>query len=487
MSVWLAAAVFLGQEVYMTEEEALRIVLPGAEGVIDAAITLDDETLRAVEHRLCRKVERTYLFYLGLRRDEVVGYAVVTEEVGKFLPIRFMVGVDPQGAVGDVAVLIHREAIGGDCRRRRYLDQFHGKTLNDPVRRNRDLLHVAGATMSCDGIARGVRKVLAVVQEFCINRPANVQTLRVQDRPLRVHERYLMGSLCKISAYGETPIVDEAIQAAFEEIKWIDARISHYREDSELSAINRRAARESVDVSAEVADFVRLCLGYSEKTQGAFDATVGPAVRAWGFFDGKHRVPTAKELEELKRMVSYKHVQVEGNAVRFAVEGVSLDPGAIGKGYAVDKAVEVLKKKGITAAMVDFGSTLYAMGAPPGQDAWSVGLRDPRKPDQLVGFMRFKDLALSISGSYEKFFERDGRRFTHILDPRTAAPVEGMLSTSVLCGSGAEADVLSTALFVLGPKKGIDLAKERGVEALFVPEDGSFVATKNWAQYFHEE
>jgi thiamine biosynthesis lipoprotein len=338
-----------------------------------------------------------------------------------------------------------------------------------------------------DGVARGVRKVLAVVTEVCLNRPEWVRSVLQQETDPIVQQRYLMGSLCSITAFGEPVRTKAALTAAFEEIRRIDGLISHYQEGSELSRVNRSAGREAVAVSSETAGFVKLCLDYSEATSGAFDVTVGPAVRAWGFFDGKFRVPSESELDRLRGLISSRSVEISEGRVRLSREGMLLDPGGIGKGYAVDRAARVLKAAGVTSALVDFGSSLIAIGAPPEEAGWKIGVRDPRRQDGVLGQVHLKDRAISTSGSYEKFFENGGRRYTHILDPRTARPVEGMLSTTVICDAGVESDVLSTALFVLGPEKGRDLAVRRGVDALLILEKGEEVSAGRWKDLFHRE
>jgi thiamine biosynthesis lipoprotein len=265
-----------------------------------------------------------------------------------------------------------------------------------------------------------------------------------------------MGTTFIVVAYGADAGHLAAIaNEVFNEFDAIDAQMSHYRPESELSAINRHAAVRGVIVEPGLFRLLRESLRYSQETEGAFDITVGPLMKAWGFFRGQGRGPSDRELAEARLHVGFRHVRLdeESRTIRFAVEGLGLDLGGIGKGYAVDRAVEILKSYGVENAMVSSGtSSLYALGAPPGERAWRVSLRDPFDSEKVADVVWLRDFALSMSGSYEKFFTLEGRTYSHIFDPRTGRPVEGMLATTVLAPRATEADALSTAFYVLGPE-----------------------------------
>jgi thiamine biosynthesis lipoprotein len=192
---------------------------------------------------------------------------------------------------------------------------------------------------------------------------------------------------------------------------------------------------------------------YSEETAGAFDITVGPLMKAWGFFRGQGRVPSRAELAEVLKRVSYRHLKLDQaqHQIQFDAEGIGLDLGGIAKGYAVDQAVEILRANGVSSALVSSGtSSLYALGAPPGERGWKVTVRDPYDAARAGDVVYLKDYSLSASGNYEKFFKLGGKTYCHIMDPRTGRPVENMLSTVVLAPRATESDALSTAFFVLG-------------------------------------
>jgi thiamine biosynthesis lipoprotein len=260
-----------------------------------------------------------------------------------------------------------------------------------------------------------------------------------------------------IVAYGRDPqALARDMEAAFDEVDRIDRLMSHYKADSPLSRLNREAAERPVAVDPELFDFIAECLRYSRESDGAFDVTVGPLMKAWGFFRGGGRVPTDVELLEVRDRVGYRHVQLDAAArtVRFDRPGVELDMGGIGKGYAVDRAVDLLRRNGIEAALVSAGgSTLFALGAPPGLEGWDVGIQDPRDARTIALKLRLRDRALSVSGSAEKWFESGGTRYSHIMDPRTARPVPNVLSVAVLTGSGTAGDALDNAFFVEGVER----------------------------------
>ena len=384
-------------------------------------------------------------------------------------------GVTPGGKVADVAVMTYREEIGSEVRERRYLDQFPGRGTDARIQctgARRDLNYISGATMSCEAVALGTRMVLHVVDEALIRHP-EVARERLQEEPVK-QSRMRMGAMLRIAAYGEG--AKEAIEAAFEEVARIEKIITNYDPESELSRLNAAAGEGPQEVSADLMAFLKAMRHWTDATEGAFDPTVEPVVRAWGFFDGKHRVPTDEELEALRTLVG----RDRWRPAELKVAGAALDPGAIGKGYAVDRAVDLLKSRGIASALVDFGSTQYAIGAPPGKEGWTIGVRDPLKEDGVVATVTLKDAAFSTSGGYERYFEADGKRYSHILDPRTLRPAEGTASASVRCAGATAADALSTALYVLGPEAGRAMAEKLKVEALLIDAEGRQTKTAGW-------
>ena len=283
-----------------------------------------------------------------------------------------------------------------------------------------------------------------------------VMPLRAEELSARYEASHnAMGTVFAVVAYGrDARYLAEVANQAFEEIDRLDAQMSNYRPESELEGINRRAAREAVVVEPSLFQLIRDSLRYSEETAGAFDITVGPLMKAWGFFRGQGRVPSRSELSEVLKRVGYRHVKLDPatRMLRFDAEGVELDLGGIAKGYAVDQVVEILRANGVTSALVSSGtSSLYALGAPPEERGWKVTLRDPYAAEKVGDVVYLKNYSLSASGNYEKFFKLGGRTYCHILDPRDGRPVENMLATTVLAPHAVQSDALSTAFFALGP------------------------------------
>lgn len=269
--------------------------------------------------------------------------------------------------------------------------------------------------------------------------------------------RRLMWTKFEIVAYGPNRArLAEAAAAAFEEIDRLDRQMSNYSQTSELTYINRNAAKGEVVVEPELFDLLKLSLDYSRATGGAFDITVGPLMKAWGFFKGQGRLPELDELKSVRDRIGPQHVIVDDQkrSIRFDREGLELDLGGIAKGYAVDKAAQVLRDSGVTSALITSGtSTLYAIGTPPNQAAWRVDVRDPVNPSAKVTSIELKDNAVSTSGCYEKNFTAGGKTHCHIMDPRTGYPIAEMLSATVVTQRGVDADALSTAVMVMGVER----------------------------------
>ncbi|HEY7510271.1 MAG TPA: FAD:protein FMN transferase [Vicinamibacteria bacterium] len=285
-----------------------------------------------------------------------------------------------------------------------------------------------------------------------------------------------MGSAFSIVAYGaDAGALSEAVEAALDEVDRIDRLMSHYRPESPLSRLNREAAQGPVRVEPELFTFLAECLRYSRESEGAFDVTVGPLMKAWGFFRGEGRLPRDEEVAEVRARVGYRHVVLDAarGTVRFDRPGVELDLGGIGKGYAVDRAAAVLRARGVAAALVSAGgSTTYGLGAPPGERGWAVSVADPAHTSRTALTLVLRDRALSVSGSYEKSFEVGGVRYSHIMDPRSGRPVQGMLSVAVLAPTGTEGDALDNVLFVEGVARGrATVARHPGTSAYFFLEE----------------
>ncbi len=262
-----------------------------------------------------------------------------------------------------------------------------------------------------------------------------------------------MGCTFGVAVYGsDRDALARDVELAFDQARAIDGWFSNYRDDSELSRVNRSAAAAPVAVSDALFELLVKADQSSRTSGGAFDMTVGPLVRAWGFYDGGGKLPDAAELAHARQTSGYRLVELDParKTVHFARPGVELDPGGIGKGYAVDRMVATLRAAGIRSALVNAcHSSLYALGAPPDSPrGWQVEIDSPQGGPSAEIFLN--DRSLSTSGSQEKFFEANGHRYSHILDPRTGRPAEGVLAVSVLAPTTLESEIWSTTIFVNG-------------------------------------
>ena len=285
-----------------------------------------------------------------------------------------------------------------------------------------------------------------------------------------------MGTEFTVAAYGrDSKFLAETAEQVFEEIDRIDEQMSNYKPESELSQINREAASHPVLVDPSLFALIQRSLDFSRETHGAFDITVGPLMKAWGFFRGQGRVPGAAELHEVLKHVGYQHVKLDPaqRTVSFDVPGVELDLGGIAKGYAVERAVEILREDGVTSALVTGGdSSIYALGAPPGEQGWRITLRDPYDATKPADTIYLKNFAMSTSGNYNKFFKLGGKMYSHIMNPHTGMPVEQMLSTTVFVAGPTDSDALSK-LYVLGVDGSRKyLAQHANIQALFFVPTG---------------
>ena len=287
-------------------------------------------------------------------------------------------------------------------------------------------------------------------------------------------------------------IADEA----FAVVDDLENKISVWRLDSQVAYINKHAAREPTKAAPDVIDLILYCRKVYSQTDGAFDVTVGPLVKLWGFYRSQDEsspqgpFPSDEALAETCAKVGMDKVAVDldKGAVSFARDGMLLDFGGIGKGLALDRAAEVLKRHGVTTAALSAGtSSIVVLGTPPAAAGWRVRVRDPYDDRASLDEVILRDEALSTSGSYEKFFELGGKKYGHIFDPRTGRPVEGMLSVTVIGRSGMETDALSTAFFVMGAEKTRAYCKTHpGLRVTLVPagEKGNLhpVRVGDWDQ-----
>jgi thiamine biosynthesis lipoprotein len=291
-----------------------------------------------------------------------------------------------------------------------------------------------------------------------------------------------MGTYMAITVYAaDRASGARAIRAAFDRVEEVEAATSTYRKASDISKLNRAAGGPAMAVSPHLWAVVRRALEIAEETGGAFDPTVGPLVALWRRTWRRGKAASEAEVEATRALIGYRAVECAPDTprVRLLKPGMELNLSGIAKGYAVAQALEVLQAHGIAAALVDAGGDICGVGAPPKRDGWLIGVRDPaRRGEILPTPLLLRDRAVATSGDYEQFGVVEGRRLSHILDPRTGRPVEGMASVTVVAPDPTTADAYATAASVLGVQEAIAFAEKRpGIEMMIFYRDGDRTAT----------
>lgn len=289
--------------------------------------------------------------------------------------------------------------------------------------------------------------------------------------------RAAMGSHFEIRIGAKTPSGADLADRALDLIETLEAQLTVYRDDSEVSLLNATAHFEPVAVEAGLFDLLDRAVKLSAATGGAYDVTTGALSEAWGFFRGPRRVPDPDTLADARERTGYYHLQLDpqNKTVSFDRPGIVINLGSIGKGYAIDRAIGLIRDHWWpTTALIHGGrSSLYALGTPPGRfgGRWQVALRNPFDPDKPLGILHLRNRGMGTSGSSFQHFVADGHVFGHILDPRTGAPAPGPASVTVLAPTAAEADALSTAFYLLGPDAAETLVtRNPELSAIFVEE-----------------
>lgn len=297
-----------------------------------------------------------------------------------------------------------------------------------------------------------------------------------------------MGTLVTVTAVASDKNVgDRAVQAAFDEIKRLEQLLSTWRSDSELSQVNAQAGHRPVQVSPDTFQLVLRALDIAALTHGGFNIALGPAIETWSVTE-EQRIPGDKELRRLKPFVDWTRIQVdrERRTIYLPHKGMRIDVGGIGKGYAADRAVEEMKQVGARGGVVALSGDIKTFGVLPDQTGFPVGIRHPREEDALIAVIDLTDEAISTAGDYERFFERDGVRYHHILDPQTLQPARACQSVTVIAKEGVAADGLDTGVFVLGPERGMALVERLpDVEAIIIDGEGRMTVSSGLRHRLH--
>lgn len=313
-----------------------------------------------------------------------------------------------------------------------------------------------------------------------------------QKEQMYKESRILMDTFCSITVVTTSEEkARKAIEAGFHEIQKLETLLNYFSPESELSAINAAAGINAVKVSNETLEIVKKAMDIAAYSEGAFDPTVAPVIRLWKFSKDPSDsvIPAADAVERAVKLAGFRKVAIENSAseIYLKEKGMEMDLGGIAKGYAADKAAEVIKSLGIESALIAIAGDIRGFGSNASGQPWKVGIQNPRpesaseRPwEDIFATVRLKDSAISTSGDYQRFFILEGKRYHHILDPHTGYPAaSGLISSTVIAPEGYLTDGLSTAVFILGAEKGIQLLDSKGLGGVLVDKGKRVYITKN--------
>lgn len=296
---------------------------------------------------------------------------------------------------------------------------------------------------------------------------------------IQFESREAMGTIITIEVVGVSS--SKALDSAFEEIERIEDLMNIYNQDSEISRINKYGQLDGV--SPDLVYVINRSIYYGEITGGAFDITILPIRMLWKNKINSGEYPTGDEINSTLLLVNYSNISVINDSISLKLEDMVIDLGGIAKGYGVDQAVTVLKKEGIESGYVNAGGDGMYFGTKPDGLPWRVGLRNPDNKTEAITVIEISDMAVTTSGNYERFFN-ESARLSHICDPRTGMSSQSLISATVIASSAMEADVLATAVFVLGPVEGMELIeKTENTEALLITPERQIIKSSGFDSY----
>ncbi len=301
---------------------------------------------------------------------------------------------------------------------------------------------------------------------------------------------YMLGTICSITVFDGNK--DQAISAAFKRIKDIENKMSVNKEGTELDAIGDKAGKDYVKVSDDTLYVLQKGKYYSEQSGGVFDITVGPLVKLWGIGTDKAKVPSLEEINEKKALINYRNLIIDekDKKVMLNKAGMSLDLGGIAKGYAADEAARILKENDVKHAIVNLGGNILAINDNPEGRPWGIGIQNPFEPrggtENALGVVNVSNKTVVTSGIYERFVEKDGKKYHHILNPFTGYPMDNSLaSVTIVTDVSIDADAATKNIFFKGIEKGPEYIKTlKGVEAIFVTKNKEVYVTDGLKENF---
>lgn len=295
-------------------------------------------------------------------------------------------------------------------------------------------------------------------------------------------ERFLFGTLIKVVVYDENEkAAKEALEKAFEEIKRIDNAYNSKDANSQIFVLNNSENKE-ITVDDEGRYLFEKVAYIHNLSKGKYDITISPLMNVWGFGElEKATIPTEKEINEALTKVDFSKVQIDGNKIKIADSAIEVDTGSFLKGYAIQKAKELLEKNEIKRAFITAVSSIDTIGTKPGNNPWKIGLQNPENPQEMLGVIELNSQSMGVSGDYQTYVEIDGKKYHHILDKETGYPVADKKMVAVICNDSFMADMYSTAFYSMETEEVIKYAESReGLEVLIVDSDGNIIKSSEF-------
>jgi Membrane-associated lipoprotein involved in thiamine biosynthesis len=291
---------------------------------------------------------------------------------------------------------------------------------------------------------------------------------------------YIMGTIAQLKVFGEN--AESVVDLAIDRLNEIDDKLSVFKKYSEISRVNANAGGVPLKVSGDTFFLLDKSLKYSELLNGTFDPTIRSLVDLWAIGSNGRNIPDEKDIQEKLKLVNYKDIILDysGQSVLLKHKCQSVDLGSIAKGYASDEVRDIFIRNNIKSALIDLGGNIYVLGNKVDGALWNVGIQDPLKQrGEFVGVLSLRNKSIVTSGNYEKYFEREGKRYHHIIDPRNGYPSENnLMSATIISDDSLDGDGLSTGVYILGIEKTMELIKTlKGIDAIFITNDKKVYAT----------
>lgn len=494
-------------QVIMDEDEAITSIFEGCDEVLVERLALTPDKKELLENRLRARIDEVFFdVFTGKKRGSINKYAIITDEMGCFHPITFIMSMKPDGKIEQVSVLIYRESRGKGIIKRRFLHQYKGKSLKSPIRINKDIINITGATTSVRGVNRGVRKMRAVMDEFYLHRnretgPVPYNRIGSQAKEEEAQQIFSqaypsMDDIVEILITGTTENnASLAFKKAFKEIDRLNKILNSDLKSSKISKINNKAWKKPITCDEELFKIIKSSIYYSEITNGGFDITEGALTGELS--KSTKRLSEPEDLSHIFTAATYKNIVIgtnedAGGTIFLSNKQTKLDISLVVNGYVVDNVIKVLENHGVSHALVNFGGVIRVIGNPPGDIAWKIAIPDPENNRKSIGFVHISNMAVAVSGDYEKMLINTRKEYSHITNSNLIRPFDANLLEAVVVAPVAfKADALAAAAHLSGLNKDMGLINNipdaEGID-LYEMSDGSIeVETSNGTKTYFEQ